>query len=451
MEIGVQHTSAAPSGVRHLTVHAGAGGVDVVVSAQTPLGSLLPAIVDVLAIDPGPVAVQFQLLTPSGSVLDTSKTLIELGIRDGTTLSLIRSQTEFPAPPSDDAAEAVSAAVTTIERGWTRRSLERAGTLLAFGSAGVTAVVLVRAGVDDAHHAGCAATSAAISVLALLAAAGAYRIAGAPGAGMVLGVIATGFAAIAGLIGVPEGPGTPNALFAAAAAAPCAVVMCGIACQTVVFTALACFATTCVTAAAVCVLADVSLPAMGAGLAAVSLAVIEASPAASVMLTRLSAQQIRDAPDQWELRIVRAHRWLAGLMSAFSASAALGAVGALLGTSPPRLLFAAVVGGLLLLRSRAHRDVSRSLPPLICGAVTLAAVFVAGAEVYPEYAPHVAALATLLGSGAVYLGFSAGPTMPSPVWRRTVEVVEYLGFATVVPLTFWLCGLLSTVRGMNLS
>jgi hypothetical protein len=48
------------------------------------------------------------------------------------------------------------------------------------------------------------------------------------------------------------------------------------------------------------------------------------------------------------------------------------------------------------------------------------------------------------------VGFVA-PAIPlSPVVRRGVEVLECLALIATVPLTCWICGLYSAVRGLNL-
>ncbi len=357
------------------------------------------------------------------------------------------------APTSDDAAEAVSAAVAAVERGWNRRAAQLVGTVVASCGAGVSAAVLLRTafGANEAQRTGCVGIAAAISVLALLAAVFACRVFGEGSAGLTLGLTATGFAALAGLFAVPGDPGAPNALFAAAAAATSAAIVRVIVCRAVLFAALACFAMTCSAAALVCVVAAEPLPVIGAGLAAVSLAMIEASPPISAMLARLSPDMPRSSPDQLHGAALRAHGWLTSLVAAFSASAALGAVSALLRISPPGIVFAAVVGSVLMLRARTHRDIARAVPPFICGAVTLGAALVACAVRYPDHALHIAVLATALDFLALYVGSVGVAATGSPFGRRSLELVEYLAFATVVPLTFWLCGLFGAVRGVNLS
>ena len=138
----------ATGGTRRISIHAGSAAVDVVLSASVAVELLIPAIVDALAgwsdVNPGLIPVRYQLSTLGGTVLEASKTLKDNGIRDGTTLVLTQSSMSFVAPASDDAAEAVSAAVASVERRWSRRAAQLAGALGAGCGAGVSAAVLLR-------------------------------------------------------------------------------------------------------------------------------------------------------------------------------------------------------------------------------------------------------------------------------------------------------------------
>ncbi len=443
--------------MRRLTIHTESARIDVVVSATVAVGLLTPAIVDALTgcsdFDPGQITVRYRLSTLGGTELEASKTLKELGIRDGTTLTLTHSSIEFLAPISDDAAEAVSTAVAAIERRWNRRAAQLVGSLVASCWAGVSATVLLRTAFDanGAQRTGCVGIAAAISFLALLAAVFASRVVSERRASLTLGLIATGFAALAGLLAVPGGPGAPNAIFAAAAAATSAAIVRVIVCRAVLFAVLACFAMTCMAAVVICVVTAEPLPVIGAGLAAISLAMIEASPPMSAMLTRLSPDTPSSSTDQLHAAAIRAHGWLTILVAAFSASAALGAVSALLRISLPGIVFAAVVGGVLMLRARTYQDIARAIPPVICGAVTLSAALIACAVRYPHHSLHIAVLATALDFLALYVAFVGVMATRPTFGRRSLELMEYLAFATVVPLTFWLCGLFDAVRNVNLS
>jgi type VII secretion integral membrane protein EccD len=457
MEVSVRQAVEAPGGMRRVSIHTESARVDVVLPATVAIELLTPAIVDALArysdFYPGQIAVRYQLSTLGGAGLEASKTLKELGIRDGMTLALTYSSMEFVAPACDDAAEAISAAVSATERRWNRRAAQLVGALVASCWAGVSAAVLLRTAFDanGAHRTGCVGIAATISLLALLAAVVACRVFGEDSAGLTLGLMATGFAALAGLLAVPGGPGAPNALFAAAAAAASASIVSVIASRAVLFEFLACFATTCLAVAVVCVVAAEPLPVIGAGLAAISLAMIEASPPISAVLARLSPDPPSSSSDQLQAAAIRAQGWLTSLVAAFSASAALGAVSALLRNSLPGIVFAAVVGSVLMLKARTYQDIARSVPPVICGAITLSAVLLFCAARYPHYALHIVVLATALDSLALYVGFVGVAATGSPFGRRSLELVEYLAFATVVPLMFWLCGLFGAVRSVNLS
>jgi type VII secretion integral membrane protein EccD len=453
MEAGVRQAS----GMVRLSIHTGTGRVDVVLSATVTVGLLIPGIVDALAggsdFSAGQTAVRYQLSTIGGTALEASKTLMELGIRDGTTLNLTRPTTEFVPPACDDTAEAVSAVVAAIERRWSRRAVQLVGVLVASCWIGISAALLLRLALDanGVHRAGCVGVAAMISLLAFLAAVVACRVFSEDSAGLTLGLMATGFAALAGLLAVPGGPGAPNALFAAAAAGTCAAMVRVMACHAMLFEVLAFFATSCSAAALVCVVFAEPLPVIGPGLAATSLGLIEAAPPMSVMLTRLSPDTPSAGADELHAAAWRAYGRLTSLIAAFSASAASGAVSAVFQMSPVTIVFAAVIGCVMMVRARTHQDVIRAASLVICGAVTLSAAIIASAAGYPHWVLPIAVLATALGVLALYAGFVGSATTISPTGRRSLELMEYFAFAIVVPLTCWLCGLFGAVRSMNLS
>jgi len=448
------HQVSVTTAQRRLAIRTDATSVDLVVSATVPVGSLIPSIIDALAasghLDAGLSSVRCRLSRSGGDALDSSKTLNELGIRDGCTLFLVRPPTAFVPPPCDDAAEAVAAAVAEVARPRTRRASRLLGVLVSACSAGATAAVLIRSAFDaDAHRAGCIGISLTAALLALPAATAAYRVFDEPGAGLTLGLMGAGAAALAGLFAIPGGPGAPNALLAAAAAGTAAVVVRVFARHTVVFTVLAFLALAGAAAAAVRAVVAAPLPAIGAGLAAISLALIEAAAPLSVMLARLSPEPT-ESPDNLHARAIRAHTWLDSVITAFSASAALGGISAAAEASPRGIGFAVMIGGALVLRARGHQDVGRSVPLIVCGAATLCAALVVAGLAYPEHALPVAALSMMLSILALYLGFTRGSTPPLPSGRRSVELVQYFTLATITPLAFWLCGLYGAARNLNL-
>jgi type VII secretion integral membrane protein EccD len=279
--------------------------------------------------------------------------------------------------------------------------------------------------------------------------------------------MASGFAALAGLLAVPGGPGAPNALLAAmAAAATSAVTMRLTGCCTVVFTALSCFAATAAAAAAVSAVTAAPLQAIGAMSAAISLGLLEASAWVSIVLAGLSPRLASDpkaateepapAPHRLSAKAIRADNLLTSLVLAFSTTAGLGGFGAAVGACSaggPRLLgitFAIITAGVLLLRARSHSDLARSVPLVVSGTATLSATFVVAASAYPLHTPWIATTAALLATAALGLGLIAPAMAISPVGRRSIELLEYLALAAIVPLACWICGLYGAVRGLSL-
>ena len=183
LAVPTQNGAAHPGGggVRRLSIDAESTRVELVLSAATPIGLLIPPIVDILTrggeFRASPLAVHYQLAHPGSTALDPSKTLAQLGVRDGAALILTSSPSELMVPRFDDEAEAVSASVSAMEWRWTRGRARLVGTLVTTWLAVVAATMLTRAvfRADDAHRTGCAGVAATIALLSLLAAAIAYR------------------------------------------------------------------------------------------------------------------------------------------------------------------------------------------------------------------------------------------------------------------------------------
>ena len=109
-----QSSEPRPSGggLRRVSVYADSVHVDLVLSAVVPVGSLIPPIVDILAAAArSPRSARgcsASAISSWEDPLDPSKTLAQLGIRDGTVFILTSSSTDLTPPRFDDVAEAVS-------------------------------------------------------------------------------------------------------------------------------------------------------------------------------------------------------------------------------------------------------------------------------------------------------------------------------------------------------
>ena len=465
-----QCSEPRPTGeaLRRVSIQLDSIHVDLVLSAFMPIGSLIPPIVDALAAQhghrPQPVAERHQLSLPGKTAFDPSKTLAQLGIRDGAVLMLTSSSTVLTPPRFDDVAEAVSVSLSATVRPLTPQAARLVGAVVASALAGTAAAVLIRTAFDisDARRTGCATVPAAAALIALPAAVVAYRMFRDRTAALLLGLTACGCAALAGLLAVPGEIGAPNALLATVATATTATAMRITGCCTTVFTALASFAIVETGATVISAVTGMPLQALGAASAAISLILIEVSAPASIMLAGLSSQvtsqheEAASTPDRLNSRAIRANGWLTTLVAAFSAVAALGAIGAAAGSSVAAdrpslgLWFAAITGGVLLLRARSHRDPARSVQLVLAGTVTLGATFVTAALAYPSRTPYLAAASMMLAAAALCLGFVTHTVTFSPIGRRSVDLLEYFALAVIVPLACWICGAYSAARGMNL-
>jgi type VII secretion integral membrane protein EccD len=445
--------SAPDPGLRRVSVHAGTDVIDLSLPAMVPVATLIPSIIDILGEPAGDLAMRYQLSRPGLPALPASTTLAQNGIRDGTVLVLSQSSTELPAPRHHDAAEAVSAALESGAGPGAGRQARLTGALAAGCLAGIGGLTLVRNALSAnvTQYADATAGIAAMAgLIALLFATIAHRAYRDAFVGLTVGVIATGFAAVAGLFAVPNGPGVPNVLLAAMAAAVTSVLAMRVTgCGAVTLTAVACFAILVALAALAGVLTAAPPHAIGAVSVLGSLGLLGVAGRVSIILAGLSP---RLPADSVATSAIRADNWLTSLQAAFSASAAVSAIGtafAVHGT-PAGLALGFLTGALLLLRVRAHEG-RRTLVLAVSGVATTATTFAVAAAGAPRHGPWIAAITAMLVAVAACAGFVAPTMSPSPVLRRSGELLECLVLTAVAPLACWICGLYSAVRGLDLS
>ena len=462
------------SELRRVSIHAGSVGVDLALPGQVPIAVLLPAVVDMLALHCGngpdwlssSIATTVQLSRPGAAPLDSSMTLAEQSIRDGAVLLLLTPAKTAVPGPRFDVFDAVIAAASTASRPWTAQAARFARVAVGCALATLGAVLLLRPaiGTSGPHHFGIAAVIAATALFSAVIAHRVYRDAVT---GLSLAVLATGFAAVAGFLAVPGGPGSPNFLLSAMASLVASVIAMRVTgCGTVTFTSLSCFCLLVGGAALGSALWAVPARLIGAVLASVSIALLAVAARLSIAMARLSpgvpsaasaAPDDESPPGALSAKAVYAHERLTGLVAGFSSSAALGAAVTVVGvhtgggSRSGGAAFVATVAAVLLLRARSLPDLVPSLALVISGTLSVSALFVAAATEAPQHAQSVCAVTAGLGVAALCLGFIAPAATFSPVAHRAVELFEYLALAAVVPLACWVCGLYAAVRGLSLA
>jgi len=457
--------SASDPGLRRVSVHAGTAAVDLALPAGIPVATLIPPIVDILGgrdsdCSGALVARRYQLSLPGASALDVSMTLAQLGIHDGAIMVLSHARTPLPGPRYDDVAEAVSVTLQATARPWDQhqKATRLTGATAASCLAGVGVLVLIRNAVSTnvAHHSGTTAGVAAASgVVALLCAIIAHRRHRDPIAGLTLGLIGTGFAAVAGFLVVPGPPGVPNVLLATMTAAVTSVLaMRASGCGAVTLTAVSCFAMVIAIAALVGVITAAPLHIIGSVSTLASLGLLGVAGRVSIVLAglspRLDLETVEPEGNGVAGKAIRADNWLTSLFAAFSSSAAFGAVVTVLAGAPrlSRIAFATITSALLLLYARSV-DRKRTLMFVVTGIVTTGTTFMVTAVSLPDHGPWIAAMTMVLVATAIYLGFGAAATPLSPVLWRGIELLECLALVAMVPLTCWICGLYGTIRGLG--
>jgi len=447
---GLATGGEAVSSLCRLTVHGGGDdgslAVDLALPRNADVGLLMPSIVDLVRRDTAPAEVgRWRLARIGGGPLDESMTLNENNVRDGDLLVLTAGEAPALRWFSLDPYRVVADAIDS-PHGPAPRITAVAAMLCAagIGAAALWWSGLVTRGYGHLTTGALVAAAAAIGAIAL-------RRTHDPLPCVALGVIAVVNAAVVGFLAVPAGPSAANGLLAATAAAATAIVLlrltrCGTTCLTAIATCAALTAAT----AAVGVAWPVPVEAAGALLIVLSLAVLGLAARLSIMVAGLTP----DLPAVGEAHVTLAHQTMTGLVAGSSAAAAVGSVLVACGSldggrsalSPS--LFTAVVGVVLSLRARTHSEMPRRIALGAGGLVSVAA----GLAVVVMSEPGQAFWATLVtaAAGAVALGWLHGYPV-SPVVRRSVEVVEYLALAAVLPLACWVVGLYGLVRGLSLS
>jgi type VII secretion integral membrane protein EccD len=445
-----------PDPLCRLSVQHGPHTVDLALPSETPVGLLMPSIVDL--VHRGPVALnegrQWHLSRVGEERLDAAGSLHDNAIRDGELLLLTTAGTPSPVWAEGDIWHAMTDVAHTS--GTPTRVTTATASLCA---AVLGAAALVWSGAVT-HSIGHIVTAAALAVAAAIGAVAMRRANADPILCVTLSVIAVVFAAAAGFLAVPGSPTTANSLLAGATACATSTLLlrvtpCGAISLTsaATFTALTCAALACGVAW------TLSVSTTGAVLSVLSLGTLGVAAKLSIATAGLapaiasSNEPGDDDPALETPRAVAAHHTLTGLVVGSAGAAALGATLVVLGSAhdgrPWRnaAIFAAVVGLVMVLRARTHVD-PRRRTALVVGGMTAIASAVARIVVSaPTHANWVALLVT--ATGLSMLGGFAGAAV-NPLARRAIDIVEYLALAAVVPLACWVAGFYGLIRGLSL-
>jgi type VII secretion integral membrane protein EccD len=434
---------AMPDPLCRLSIQHGPHTVDLALPRETPVGVLLPSIVDL--VQRGGVAVdegrQWHLSRVGQARLESASSLNDNAIRDGELLLLTTTATQAPEWVQDDPWHAV---IDTADTGRARTRVTATATCLCTAVLGATALAWSGA---VTHSTGHVMTGGAIASAAVIGAVAIRRAHPDPVLCVALSVIAVVFAAATGFLAVPAGPSTANSLLGAAVACSMSILLLRVTRSgAVCLTAMATFTALTSVASACSVAWTLPVATTGAALSALSLGALGVSARLAIAAAGLapvmpaSHDRADDGPASETPRAVTAHHTLTGLVIGSAGAAALGA--ALVAWDcvddgrmwPKGAVFAVVVGLAMVLRARTHIDMCRRTALFVGGTTATAAGVALVVVSVPGQANWVCLIATAVGLSMLGAGFGA---TVNPLVRRTVEVSEYLALAAVVPLACW--------------
>jgi type VII secretion integral membrane protein EccD len=455
-----------------VTVVAPRTRIDLALPSDIAVANLLPMLLNMAgesSADGGSMHGGWCLATLGGDALDPDRSLSSLSVVDGDLLQIRRRNDNPPPPLFDDVVEAIAEAAPGSYRPWTEHTARTLGLIAAGLALLASAIGLLRAGALVAAAGaglGVGALAGVTAVIVLIAGVVTARVYGETSTGVVVaaGSLPLGF--VSGLYVVPGGiaPGPQAEHFLLACTLTLVLAIASIAmlgAGTTPFVASA----TAAALGALTFLIAILVHRPGAGIAACAAAValggISALPRLTIHLSRLpmpqvpsSTKDLREDPGRpdyaaIERRVEVAHEYLTGMIIGCGALAAIGAVvaaaGGVLG-----IVFGAVVGAVLLLRARSYANGNQAIALLVSGMVAVGGLM-------------AGLLATARQPGAVLAGFAGllvfailalvtGVVVPrrrfSPVLRRSVDVVEAVLIASVLPLALGVLDLYRTIRAL---
>ncbi len=457
-----------------VTVVAPKTRIDLALPSDVSVADLLPMLLDMAhegSPDGGARHGGWCLAKLGDAPLDTSQTLASLGIVDGDMLQLRRRSDDPPPPLYDDVVDALAEAEPGSYRPWTKETAARightAGALALIASAVALGIAAAPQGII--YQIIAAVAGMVVAIFATGVGAIVTRAYGASTTGTV--IAAAGglpMAFVSGLNIVPGDKLEPALLLASAlmlifSSVSIMVIGSGIvvfigAATVSLFATLACVVAT--------LLGPVATPAgIAAGAAAVGLAGISMLPRVTIQLAKLplphvpgSSEDLKEENDSPDYREIErqsglAHQYMTGMIVGCGVTAALGSI---IAASAPNIwgpLLAIVVSAVLLLRGRNYANGSQAVALLSSGLLAALGVTVGLLATSPSLVLLAWVFWPLMLLGAASLMF--GVVFPnrrfSPVQRRTVDILEAVLIALVLPLALGVMDVYMTIRDLNIN
>lgn len=448
---------------RRVTVVTPQARVDVVLPPQSTIAELLPQLVTLSDAGRQPDSGQggWVLTRFGGAPLSPGLTVTAAGLRDGDVLYLNPRERQLPPMLFDDVVDAIASASQASPGAWQPRAARLVG-IAAAAAALLGATLLLFSYLSGRSVAPIVGANAALVLL--VGAAVLRRALGDADAGAVCATVGAVAAAAAGMSALAPHHAwslgaQPLALGLAAVAAYGVLTLILVSHWSSWFGCLAVAAGLGAVTTAVVSLTGTK-PAWAAAVAAVvATALTPAAPMIALRLARLPLPQVPSDMDAFQAsespalgpdvldQTATAQRLLTGLLGALGL-VVVGAVAALLrGDRPQQAALAGLLGVVWLLRSRSYASTSQRVVLLAAGLLSLGGLGVWLAVGHDRIAAVGGAGALAAGALAcIVYAHRTGVGRRSPYWSRLLDVAEFLGVVSLLPVAGLVLNLYEHIR-----
>ena len=442
--------------------------MDLAIPSDVPLADLLPTLLRYVGqdfADEGAGKGGWGLRRLGGPLLDNSRTPAQLEIRDGEILYFTPRNATTPEVVFDDVVDAVATATRDRSGKWTVQSTRRFSLLFATAALLGGAAAVLFAGPPQLPA---GITGLVAGFVLLLTATVLSRAAGDSRTGTVLALVALVYAGIGGLLVLAGDRGlselaAPHVLLAATALIVYgALATIGVGASGPVLLGATVVGAALGTAAGISLAFEADAAVGAAAVGTVAFGVVPFLPMLAYRLARLPVPSLPTGPEDLKsdtetvngARILalsdQAERFLTGLLwtvavIVFGAEVVLALHGTL-----PSLLLCTVFALLLLLRARPLMGWQQRTGVLAMGSLGLglvAAVVFCQNSGLIRLAVVPGVLLAMAAIALVYGLLVAGKRI-SPLWGRTLDIIEVFLIVAVVPLAAWVCGLYSWIANI---
>ncbi|MCG8921152.1 type VII secretion integral membrane protein EccD [Lentzea sp. CC55] len=456
-----------------VTVVAPRTRIDVALPADVAVADLLPMLLDMAreATPDGGVRHGGWCLAKLGdSPLDPARTLASLGVVDGELLQLRRRNENPPPPLYDDVVDAIAESDPDSFRPWTRETAQRFGHIAGALALIAAAVALFLSGPVTAGGSGsglAAAIAGGVAAVAALAAGATIaRAYGAVSTGVLIAACGSlPMAFVAGYHAVPGVGFNPKMLLASALMMIFAwggILLIGQGIT--VFIAAATGGTLVALAFLVATFVEHPLAGVAAATGAVALAALSMLPRLTLQLAKIpppvvptNAEDLKEDSGFPEYAVIErrtavAHEYLTGMIIGTGTVAALAAIVAAggAGDSVWGPIYGVVVAIVLMMRGRAYANGAQAVALLSTGMFASAGILLGWLISTSSFNRIAFVFGTLLvlGALALVLGVIFPGQKFSPPLRRTVDIIEAILIASVLPLALAVMDMYAVFRGL---